>query len=116
MILNEMALNRRDAIDRCISLGIQFKEHFNKVLKDTPYSENYIHHCIEMDAFWTQVKRIRIKGSNKFLSSELLIDWFFSAGGSIEDDIDAVDLYDKLISYMLYKRDISVKDAIEILW
>lgn len=111
MILNEMALSRRDAIDRCISLGTQFKEHFNKVIKDTPYSQDYIHHCIEMNAFWTQVKRIRLKGSNKFLSSELLVDWFFSAGGSIEDDIDDSELYDKLISIMIYKRDILVKDA-----
>ena len=30
-LLNEMAMSRADAIDRCISLGKKFLEHFHKV-------------------------------------------------------------------------------------
>lgn len=48
MQIIEMALNKLDAMDRCISLGEKFAEHFNKLFTDKEYEQN--HHLSEMQA------------------------------------------------------------------
>lgn len=103
----EMAYTRPDAIDRCYSLGQKFAEHFIKVCKEGKNSEDYTHHCIEMQNWWDSVKGIRLKGNNKLISVSNLIDWFFTLGKDPEDFIpeEYISLYSKLYLTLLNNRE-----------
>ena len=43
--LSEMAMSRRDAINRCCDLGKQFIDHFCKTMHEGKESEYFHHHC-----------------------------------------------------------------------
>ena len=94
--LNEMALSKSDAIDRCISLGNRFIEHFLKVIKEGKTHQDFLHHCQEMQAWYDSVRKIKLKLTNKALTKTNLIDWFFTAGQVPEDfmDEDLVEIYE----------------------
>ena len=57
-VLNEIAMSRRDAIDKCSDLGYQFVKHFKKVIQEGIESEDFHHHCKEMQSWYEQVKDI----------------------------------------------------------
>ena len=107
MKLDEMALSRTDAIERCCSLGTQFAEHFDKVYKDGKDALSFRHHCVEMQAWWNSACNIKLKPHNKSLTVEHLVDWFFTAGQGTEDllhDSDEITYYDMLMLELLQKR------------
>lgn len=111
--LDEMAFNRMDAIDKCISLGKLFINHFLKVVEEGRESNDFSHHCHEMQNWYDEVKGIKLKSNNKFISKTHLIDWFFTVGQSPEDFMsdDLVGMYEDL--YLELLRGKRVKDIFE---
>lgn len=103
VILNEMAMSRGDAIDLCISLGEKFIEHFNKIVELGLNDEYFNHHCVEMQAWFDRVNKIKLKTTNKNLTIEQLVDWFFTCGENIEDVVSetSVELYNNFIIKLL---------------
>ena len=86
--VNDMALSRTDAMDRCISLGKRFIEHFDKVYKN-PNDSARNHWLSEMNAWWKSVKEIKLKNTNKPPLNGEYRDWFFTAGANPEDFMKA---------------------------
>lgn len=112
--LFEMALKRQDAIDRCISLGVEFAKHFNKVMSLGKTDKDFNHHCQEMQSWYDKVRSIKIKNTNKPLSKSQLWDWFFTAGQDSEDLVDQslVELYEKFYLKLVSDENQSVKEVI----
>lgn len=100
MILNELALQRTDAIDRCYSLGKNFIEHFHKVYMN-PDEETINHWGSEMQAWYDAVRDITLKYNNKHLNKSQMKDWFYSFGSSYEEyfnnDLNEIDCYESFI-------------------
>jgi len=46
-----MAMERSDAIGKCMELGNEFIEHFIKVADGGPYGRDFEHHCKEMQTW-----------------------------------------------------------------
>ena len=115
--IDEMALSRGDAIDRCINLGKQFIEHFHKVYVEEIESRDFNHHCQEMQSWYDSVSSIRLKTNNKFLTNTQLIDWFFTLGANVEDYLDndeEVEHYNNFIVELLSnKRSKKVVDVLK---
>ena len=113
--LNEMAYERADAIQLCLSLGKKFIEHFNKVVQEGKHSQKYAHHCSEMNAWWNMVNKIVLKSNKKPISTAQLKDWFFEVGSSVEFIIDEKyqDIYNKLIVRLSYDYTNSVKSVMD---
>lgn len=86
--VNDMALSRTDAMDRCISLGKKFIEHFDKVYKN-PNDSARNHWLSEMNTWWKSVKEIKLKNTNKPPLNGEYRDWFFTAGANPEDFMKA---------------------------
>lgn len=113
--LYEMAMNRTDAIDRCISLGEKFIKHFKKIY-DNPDSQDIHHWSSEMQAWFNSVNNIVLKGKQKKpLSITQKVDWFFSFGSSYEDyfnnDTTMIELYEELINDLTINN-LTVYDSI----
>lgn len=107
-----MALSLTQAMDRCMDLGEKFAEHFNKIVDEGISSNNFTHHCIEMQSWWDKVKNLRLKHNNKVISNVNLIDWFFTGGKDVEDLIneDKVNLYNEFLVKLLIDRNRSIED------
>lgn len=101
-----MALKRKDAIGQCISLGKQFVEHFHKCMLEGKFSNDFLHHCSEMQAFWDNVKFIVLKQDSKLINSDDLINWFFTYGSDVEHVIEEEyqDIYEQLYLQLLRDR------------
>ena len=112
--LNEMAYERPDAIRLCSELGTEFIEHFHKAVKEGIKSNNFTHHCSEMEAWWERVKWVVLKYNKKQISAAQLKDWFFEAGSSVEFVIEEPyqDVYNKLILNLLLDYNKSVQDVL----
>ena len=113
-LLIEMALSRLDAMDRCISYGERFCDHFNLVCKNGLASSDFKHHCGELQGWFKTIKKIKTKSDNKELKNEDLIDWFFTAGQNIEDVIqpEYVETYKKFIDRLLANNDQLISDIL----
>lgn len=112
MTIYEMAYTRTDAIDRCANLGYRFIEHFHKVYLN-PDSESINHWASEMQSWFDNVLKIRLKHNNKKISPSLLIDWFFTVGSSVEDLFPIekeADMYELFIIKLL--NNLNVKDSL----
>lgn len=105
--ISEFAQSRQKIIDDCIALGKQFAHHFNKIMDEGIESLYFKHHCDELQNYFNQVSNTKFKHNNKRLTTENLIDWFFTTGQNTEDIIKEpyVDAYDKLIVYLITNRD-----------
>lgn len=103
----EMAYTYTKAMDLCYSLGKKFAGHFIKICKEGKDSNDFTHHCIEMQSWWDEVKDIRLKESKKKISYSDLNDWFFTLGKDPEDFIpeEYLELYSKLYLNLLLNRD-----------
>lgn len=114
-MLDEQALARGKVTATCMSLGRQFIKHFHKVYEEGLESRDFKHHCKEMHTWYTHVKEIKLKGSNKHLSDEDLEDEFFTAGALVEDFIDDEEecrVYEEFYR-MLLSTDRYVSDILE---
>ena len=110
--LVEMAMPRKDAIDRCISLGREFVEHFHKVYSE-PNVEAVNHWVGEMRTWYSDVKMIRLKPNNKPLGITMLNDCFFTCGS---DPTDIVPMTDEELNkyeqfYIALDRGLDIVDA-----
>lgn len=83
-ILNEMAMERSDAINRCMELGKKFIEHFDKIMNNKR-SQSVNRWMNEMQGWFDQVDRIILKPKSKKILFTNLIDWFFTVGSSPEE-------------------------------
>lgn len=83
VVVNEQAMTRRDAMDRCISLGNQFIEHFDKIYNDKD-EDTIKHHAQEMQGWLEQINRIKLTHNNRFIPFDKKIDWFFTAGSDAD--------------------------------
>lgn len=107
--MDEMALERSKAIDVCISRGNQFIKHFHKLYAGGIDDRDFNHHCHEMQVWYDDVKDIIMKPKNKQISRTQLIDWFFTAGSTIEvkfrNNEDEGDMYEELVLKLLSSTD-----------
>lgn len=105
--LLEMAYERADAINRCGNLAIKFIQHFHKAVKEGKDSDDFHHHCTEMQTWFDTVNKFVLKNNKKRISNNQLIDWFFTNGSSVEYAIEEPyqDLYDNFIIKILANRD-----------
>lgn len=109
MILNEMAIDRGDAVTVCVKLSREFINHFNKAFREGIESPSFSHHCDEMQAWWDKVNGFVLKQNKKKVASSDLVDWFF-LGGSDTDKIfkgdeDRIDVYNEFMIKILGDRD-----------
>lgn len=116
IILDEMATDRVNAIERCYALGKQFIEHFHKVYAEGTNSPDFPHHCSEMNGWLKQVRDIKLKATKKPLTDENLIDWFFTATGLIDEDNgfytdDEIAMYERLIELLCGNHEMSVEEV-----
>lgn len=115
--LNEMAMSRTDAIDRCENLGKQFIIHFDKVYNESD-KEVRFHWESEMNNFWGKVKDIKLKGNKNSLSFSNLYDWFFTACQNVEDFMSSADketeeeVYNNFVISLYQNRDKNVSDIL----
>lgn len=116
--LNEMSMDRSDAIDRCLSLGEKFAEHFNKVMEEGQDSPDFKHHCHEMQVWFDTTKKITLKPKGKYLTIEYWIDWFFTAGQTVEKLIDSKyeDEYEVLIRELIFDKNKRVEEIVKSLF
>lgn len=103
--IQDLALARNDAMDRCISLGKKFIEHFDKVYKNSDDSAKN-HWLSEMDSWYKSAKAIKLKNTNDYLLNEQLMDWFFTAGANAADfmtnpDSKEIRAYDTYVIKLL---------------
>lgn len=113
--LNEMAISKSEAMDKCLSLGKQFIEHYHKVYLEGPDSRDFQHHCHEMQTWYNSVRSIKLKNTNRGLTPVNLIDWFFTVGAIPEDFLDTddeIDSYNKFIIELLHDSDSKISDII----
>lgn len=108
--INDMALARVDAIDRCYSLGKKFIEHFHKIYK-SPDDINVNHWAGEMQGWLNSVKDIRLKmDKNRSILDGELRDWFYTAGSTPESivsmDSEEQIAYDKFVTCCINTGDV----------
>lgn len=117
--ITDMAVERRDVIDRCINLGEKFIEHFHKIYKNSN-DINVNHWTGEMQGWLNTVKRIILKESKDFILDGDLYDWFYTAGSSpdvivSEINYDKLKIYDKFAMKCLGNNNVrnSIKEVIK---
>lgn len=90
--LCEMAMSRQDAIDRCMSLGQKFIEHFKKIYEEENKKCDAINHWVnEMQSWYNQVSKIKLKPKSTSIQLNNLMDWFFTVGSEPEEYLDYND-------------------------
>lgn len=109
--ISEFAMSRSDAITVCIGNGKQFMQHFVKVMSDGVNGDNFKHHCHEMQNWFDIINNIKLKGNKKGLSLDQWMDWFFTAGGNIEDIIDYkyITYYEQLILTLMKDKNSKIE-------
>lgn len=128
MKLQEMAIEKKLAMDRCISLSPRFVEHFVEIcLEDNSGTKH--HHTQEMQSWYNQIKTLVFKHNKKPINVKQIYDWFICGMGTCltacikaleslgikleEDKIDDLAiLYDEFANYLL-DEDVSVKVALK---
>ena len=115
--LTEMAMERGDAILACISRGKKFIMHFHKIYNN-PNDDSVNHWITEMNAFYGDIKEIRLKPKSKHLLNVQLSDWFFTAGADPKDYMDKentsdeeLEAYDKFCTLLMTGK--SIRDALK---
>lgn len=105
--ITEMSMSRRDAINRCCSLGELFIEHFDKVYNNqlSNYTNGW---CKEMQTWYNDVSSITLKPNSKTLNIVNYWDWFFTHGSDFEDIFDEKesDLYALFCHDLLTTNDV----------
>lgn len=112
MSIKDMAYDRRGAINRCGDLGRQFINHFKKILND-PNQESIINHADEMQTWLDDVTQIVLKYNKRKLTTDQIIDWFFTKGSTVEvlfeNDENGKDLYNRFLKSIV--NNYSVRNA-----
>lgn len=110
--INDLSIERQDAVDRCYNLGKKFLEHFDKIYNNQENQEVINHWSNEMISWYEAVKTLRLKQNNKHLSMTNLRDWFFTACAEPKDFFTSnnkeleEEIYDKFYLDLLNTNDI----------
>lgn len=107
--LNEMAIDRNTAIDKCISYGKQFIIHFNKIYKE-PHCMYVKHWCKEMQTWFDIMSDFVLKHNKRHLVGAERYDWFYSFGSSFEEffnyNTDEIESYIQFIDELEKTKDV----------
>ena len=108
MKIQDMAMDRRQAMNRAMDLAPRFVEHFDKIWQ-YPQSTARSHWASEMQAWLDQILGIKLKESNKPLSLQQKMDWFFTNGSESEtlfNDRAEAMVYDDFIDLVAVNNDV----------
>lgn len=108
MIITEMALSRKDAMNRALDLSEKFVEHFDKIYNDID-NKAINHWASEMQAWINSVLKIVLKESSKPLSLQQKMDWFFTAGSDSEtlfDNVTEAEVYNDFVNLVAISNDV----------
>lgn len=95
--LNDLSLERNEAMDKCYELGEKFIEHFEKIyLKPSDQSIN--HWYSEMQGWFDKVASMSLKHNKKVISDKNIIGWFFQKWSNEENLFPNDSLKQKHIS------------------
>lgn len=107
--LNEMALTKRDAMNRCLDLSIEFVKHFDKIYNDID-NDAINHWASEMQSWLDKVLSIKLSYNNKSLSLQQKMDWFFTSGSDSEtlfkDNFTEAEVYDDFINLVAVNNNV----------
>lgn len=105
---NDMALSRKDAMNRALNLSKRFVEHFDKIYA-SPYSSAKNHWATEMQTWLDSILIIKLKETNKTLSLQQKMDWFFTCGSdslTLFKDMSEAAIYDDFINDLAIHNDV----------
>lgn len=117
-MVEDIIMTRFDTIRTCMDLGGKFIEHFHKIYNEGKTSENFNHHCAEMQSWLDKCRKIKLNSTNRNLTPVNLIDWFFTAGEGIDEDngftdYTEIDTYNEFILALAANKDIKVKNVLQ---
>ena len=108
MKIQDMAMSRRQAMNRAMDLAPRFVEHFNKIWQ-YPQSTAGNHWASEMQAWLNQILEITLKETKHRLSLHEKMDWFFTNGSDSETlfkDQGEAMIYDDFIDLVAINNDV----------
>lgn len=108
MKIQDMAYSRKDIFEKVTNLAPRFVEHFDKIWQ-YPQSMARNHWASEMQAWLNKVLSYRVKESNKPLSLQQKMDWFFTNGSESEtlfNDRAEAMVYDDFIDLVAVNNDV----------
>lgn len=108
MKIQDMAMSRRQAMNRAMDLAPRFVEHFDKIYNNK-LTIDANHWASEMQAWLNQILGIKLKETKKQLSLQEKMDWFFTNGSDSEtlfkDQREAM-IYDDFIDLVAVNNDV----------
>lgn len=108
VVVNEQTMTQRDAMDKCISLGNQFIEHFDKIYNGKNEDTNK-RHAQEMQDCLEQVNRIKLTHNNRFIPFDKKIGWFFTAGSDADtlfNDVREAERFEDFLALVAVNNDV----------
>lgn len=110
---------RPEAVDYCIRLGNNFINEFHYLYNYNTSCDNVLRDFVimKMQQQLDIVRSIQLEDTKKMLTPVNMIDWFFTAGASIDKDQgfndDAeIDYYNEVILALAANRTLSVNHAL----
>lgn len=108
MKIQDMAMNRRQAMNRAMDLAPRFVEHFDKIWQ-YPQSTARNHWASEMQTWLDQILGIKLKETKKPLSLQERMDWFFTNASDSEtlfkDRAEAM-VYDDFVEKVAFNNNV----------
>lgn len=108
MKLQDMVYSRKDLFEKVTNLAPKFVKHFDKIWQQ-PQSTALNHWTSEMQAWLNTILSYRLKETNKALSLQQKMDWFFTNGSDSEtlfnDRAEAL-VYDDFIDLVAVNNDV----------
>lgn len=108
MKIQDMAMSRRQAMNRAMDLAPRFVEHFDKIYNNKSSIE-VNHWASEMQVWLNQILGIKLKETKKQLSLQEKMDWFFTNGSDSETlfkDQGEAMVYDDFIEKVAFNNDV----------
>ena len=110
---------RPETVDYCIRLGNNFINEFHYLYNYNTSLDNVLSELVimKMQKQLDIVRSIQLEDTRKMLTPVNMIDWFFTAGASIDKDqgfIDdaEIDYYNEVILALAANRTLDVKSVI----
>ncbi len=111
-------MTRPEAVDYCIRLGNNFINEFHYLYNYNTSLDNVLRDFVimKMQKQLDIVRSIQLEDTKKMLTPVNMIDWFFTAGASIDknqgfDDAE-IDYYNEIILALAANRTLSVNHAL----
>lgn len=112
-------MTRPETVDYCIRLGNNFINEFHYLYNYTTSLDNVLRDFVimKMQRQLDVVRSIQLEDTKKMLTPVNMIDWFFTAGASIDKDQgfndDAeIDYYNEVILALAANRTLCVNHAL----